>query len=123
MTLHQNAVMDIFEKLGNSLIEIRFDDKEGRGRIVQWDSKGSLSVITNYKYQRSHGEHKSWWENGKLGLHCYYVEGKLSGERKAWHDDGSIKEHDFYKAGKKIKMPDRIRPGYILGGNSKFYKD
>ena len=74
---------------------------------------------------KNNGEHKEWHRTVKLFKHCWYKNGNLEGEYKVWFSDGELDQHCWFEKGKNISFPKNIKlkPGYILGGDGKYYKD
>lgn len=94
-----------------------------------------IKVFTNLKKLKSYGIwfsgikgegiFKGWHENGKLYNNGFFKDGKEDGEHKNYYSDGSIANHFWYNMGFEIMFPKdkKLKNGYILGSDGKYYKD
>ena len=71
------------------------------------------------------GEYKEWWDSLKLWIHSWYRKGSMSGEMKKWASNGELMESDWIEDGQVAKLPKnvKLKEGYMLGGDGKYYKD
>ena len=71
------------------------------------------------------GEFKLWHPNDQLWLHFWDKENRHEGEYKFWKKDGETYDHRWYENGESMQFPKdvKIKEGYLLGGDGKYYKD
>ena len=70
------------------------------------------------------GEWKRWRPDGPLYVHDWKKNGLLTGEYKTW-SDGIPDIHRWFKNGRVTDFPKdvKLKDGYILGGDGRYYKD
>ena len=86
----------------------------------------SLKVLGIYfSGFQGEGEYKKWYENGQLKEHLWLKNSLSNGERKEWYSDGKILNHYWADGGEAFSIPKnkKLKDGYILGGDGKYYKD
>ena len=71
------------------------------------------------------GEFKQWYKNGQLKTHGWWKNGKLEGEETKWNPSGSLYTHSWFSEYQCRIFPKdvKLKKGYILGGDGKYYKD
>lgn len=108
------------------------------GEYFELHPNGSLFIHCFYKNGKRHGEFTSFHENTTdINIHCFYVDGKIEGEYKDYWESihnainnipKMLMVHAWYinnKFVENLKNPSthKIKKGYILGADGKYYKD
>ena len=86
---------------------------------------GQIKTSIWFRNKHFDGEVKVWYSNGKLEHHSWFKEGRAMGEYKSWGKSGKIDDHHWMENDLPRDFPKdvKIKEGYILGGDGKYYKD
>ena len=78
-----------------------------------------------FKDNRLDGESRYWYPNGQLWMHCFSKDNNLNGECKVWYKNGRLHDQGWFKDNFIVAFPKNIKlkKGYILGGDGRYYKD
>ena len=72
------------------------------------------------------GEYKGWSPSRYLQVHCWCKNGNREGEYKFWLPEvRAADQHLWFIKDKEVEFPKdvKLKSGYILGGDGKYYKD
>ena len=88
---------------GNKSYESYYIDGKSEGPYREWDRRGRLELVWNYRDGLQHGISRSWRSNGMLDEESFYFEDDRHGSFKRWNSRGELYRHLVYSHGKIIK--------------------